>query len=84
MDIEDIKKQIVEALLPLNPEKIILFGSYAYGEPDENSDLDIMIIEQDYTNRYDEINRAKELLKDILLEKKDFYELRGLDKYCLV
>ena len=27
-----------------NPEKIILFGSYAWGLPDENSDLDILVI----------------------------------------
>lgn len=26
------------------PEKIILFGSYAYGEPDEDSDIDLLII----------------------------------------
>ncbi|MDH4129051.1 MAG: nucleotidyltransferase domain-containing protein [Spirochaetota bacterium] len=28
----------------LHPEKIILFGSYAWGEPDEDSDLDILVI----------------------------------------
>jgi predicted nucleotidyltransferase len=27
-----------------NPEKIILFGSYAYGTPNENSDIDLLII----------------------------------------
>ena len=27
-----------------NPDKIILFGSYAYGVPDENSDIDLLII----------------------------------------
>lgn len=26
------------------PEKVILFGSYAYGEPKEDSDLDILVI----------------------------------------
>ena len=26
------------------PDKIILFGSYAYGEPDEDSDIDLFII----------------------------------------
>ena len=28
----------------LEPIKIILFGSYAYGKPEKNSDLDIMVI----------------------------------------
>ena len=27
-----------------NPEKIILFGSYAYGSPNENSDIDLLIV----------------------------------------
>jgi predicted nucleotidyltransferase len=40
-DITQIKQQIVDALVSLNPEKIILFGSYAYGTPTEDSDLDI-------------------------------------------
>ena len=26
------------------PERIILFGSYAYGQPDEHSDFDLLII----------------------------------------
>ena len=28
------------------PEQIILFGSYAYGQPDEESDIDLLIIKQ--------------------------------------
>ncbi len=27
-----------------NPQKIILFGSYAYGKPKKNSDIDLFII----------------------------------------
>jgi len=27
-----------------DPDRIILFGSYAYGEPDEKSDLDVLVI----------------------------------------
>ncbi|MDR2571808.1 MAG: nucleotidyltransferase domain-containing protein [Oscillospiraceae bacterium] len=30
-----------------NPERIILFGSYAYGYPDENSDVDLLVIKND-------------------------------------
>ena len=29
-----------------NPEKIILYGSFAYGTPDENSDIDLLIIKE--------------------------------------
>jgi len=28
------------------PERIILFGSYAYGRPDEDSDIDLLIIKE--------------------------------------
>src|SRR6185437_1885604 len=28
----------------VNPERIILFGSYAYGEPTEDSDVDLLIV----------------------------------------
>ena len=33
------------------PDKIILFGSYAHGTPTENSDLDLLIIEQNAKGR---------------------------------
>jgi predicted nucleotidyltransferase len=47
MDIEKLKKEIVERLKPLNPEKIILFGSYAYGKPGEDSDIDLYVVTSD-------------------------------------
>ena len=47
IDIEAIKLEIVERLKPLNPEKIILFGSYAYGVPHEDSDIDLYIVTND-------------------------------------
>jgi len=47
VDIDKLKKEIVERLKPLNPDKIILFGSYAYGKPDENSDIDLYIVTND-------------------------------------
>ena len=28
----------------LNPERIIIFGSHAYGRPTEKSDIDILVI----------------------------------------
>jgi uncharacterized protein len=40
----DVKQKIIEALGSLNPEKIILFGSYAHGNPGEESDIDLFVI----------------------------------------
>lgn len=38
---------ITEKLKKTNPEKIILFGSYAYGENTIDSDLDILVVTSD-------------------------------------
>ena len=35
---------LVERIKKESPEKIILFGSYAYGEPTEDSDIDILVV----------------------------------------
>lgn len=42
--VEDIKKQIIERY---KPEKIIIFGSYARGNFDKDSDVDFLIIKKD-------------------------------------
>jgi len=31
----------------IRPQKIILFGSYAYGQPDEHSDVDLLVVRRD-------------------------------------
>ena len=73
------KEEIVKKLKPLKPEKIILFGSYAYGNPNENSDLDICVVEKDYDNRWKNKRKIDDLLdfikisKDILNPKLDEY-----------
>ncbi len=68
-NIEKIKNEIVEALLPLKPEKIILFGSYANGNPTEDSDIDICVVEKSYKSRWEEKRKIRELLKNITLPK---------------
>jgi len=47
MDIQKIKSEIIERLKPLNPNKIILFGSYAYGTPNDDSDIDLYVVTND-------------------------------------
>jgi len=48
IDIEKLKKEIVKRLKPLKPEKIILFGSYAWGKVRKDSDIDIYVVTKDY------------------------------------
>ena len=47
LNIEKIQKEILNALAPLNLEKVILFGSYAYGTPHKNSDIDLYVVTND-------------------------------------
>jgi len=39
--------ELVERLKHINLHKIILFGSYAYGEPNKESDIDLLVVTQD-------------------------------------
>ena len=80
IDIEEIKAEIIEKLKPINPKKIILFGSYAYGKPNRDSDLDICVIRDDYQNKWQDKLKIRSLLNgikmpiDILNPKIDEYE----------
>ena len=44
LDKEKILVEIKEALLSFGVEEVILFGSYAYGKPNNESDIDLLII----------------------------------------
>ena len=45
--LKKIPFQIIEAIkTKYNPEKIILYGSFAYGVPDKNSDIDLLVIKE--------------------------------------
>lgn len=43
---ESIIKQLVDRIKFFDPEKIILFGSYAYGSPSKDSDVDLFVIKR--------------------------------------
>lgn len=60
-EIHDVSQKIITEL---NPEKIILFGSYASGIPTSESDLDLLVIvkESDLPRR----KRAVKIRRDIL------------------
>ncbi len=47
---------------------VILFGSYARGDYDKNSDLDVMIVLDDYQRYWDELVRTSQLASDLSLE----------------
>jgi len=43
---EQINQVRDKIVIEFDPEKIVLFGSYAYGDPNESSDLDLMVIKK--------------------------------------
>jgi len=44
---DNIKKEIIGRLKPLNLEKVILFGSSAWGDFHKDSDIDLYVVTKD-------------------------------------
>ena len=59
--IQDILEKLVASYAP---QKVILFGSYAYGEPDEDSDIDLLIVKDTDKRPIERWMEVKRLLRD--------------------
>ena len=61
-----IKKLILEVVEKIKkeyqPEKIILFGSYAYGTPTEDSDIDLFIVKETDKERIYRFAEVKKII----------------------
>ncbi len=44
---ESYIEQIKSELVKLDPYMVLLFGSFAYGKPNENSDIDLLVVTND-------------------------------------
>lgn len=77
IDIEELKHEIVERLKPLKPDKVILFGSYAYGTPTEDSDIDLFLVKDNLTDS--ELDTYEIEAKMNLLELMKKYRTNGID-----
>lgn len=62
MDTPEIA-HIIAQLRLYNPQKIILFGSYAYGNPGVDSDLDIAIVKKTNKPFYKRLREVRMLLR---------------------
>lgn len=70
MDVKERLKKIVKIIVEnFDPEKIILFGSYAYGNPKMDSDIDLMIIMHTDLQPHRRSVLLRKLLKDIGIPK---------------
>ena len=81
---EKINEVINRIVKNINPEKIILFGSYASGNPSEESDLDILIVKEMRMPRYKRGREVKKHLRGmkipidvIVYTKKEIKEWEG-------
>lgn len=66
----EINKIIIETLLPFKPKQICVFGSYARGEMNEDSDIDILI-DVPYDISYLDLGEAYSVLEEKLKRKID-------------
>ncbi|RJQ31026.1 nucleotidyltransferase domain-containing protein [Candidatus Parcubacteria bacterium] len=67
-------KQIKNDLKPYKPQKVILFGSYAWGKPKKNSDIDLLIVKNTSKPRQRRIDDVYNLIyrRDYFLDKEKF------------
>jgi predicted nucleotidyltransferase len=78
--IREVVKRVATAA---RPSKIILFGSLARGTPDEGSDLDLLVIEPELADRYEEMIRLRDAIGpigtgvDVLVYSEEEAERRG-------
>lgn len=82
--LEEVKSRLIKTY---NPLEIYLFGSYAWGTPDEESDLDLLVVIQNYKQDWyhDMVEGHKSLgglkiSKDLLLYTKSQFEQASTDK----
>jgi predicted nucleotidyltransferase len=76
--IETVKNRLIKAY---NPKELYLFGSYAWGNPDEKSDIDVLVVvsssdEKPYKRPLKGIAALTGLRisKDILVYTRDEFE----------
>lgn len=86
--IEEVKNRLIKVY---NPLEIYLFGSYAWGTPHEDSDLDLLIvIEESNEKRHKRGKPGYEALwglciaKDLIIYTKKEFDQRSSDETSLV
>ncbi len=61
---EAILRMVEKIRVGYDPERIILFGSYAYGEPTEDSDIDLLVVKDDPRRRLDRAVEISRLVRE--------------------
>jgi uncharacterized protein len=68
---DEIKKEILTKMSSIKPYKVILFGSYAHGKPNDQSDVDLLVVTDDdylpknYKENMKEYHKVSSMLRDL-------------------
>ena len=65
IDTETIKRLTELLIEAAKPKRIIMFGSQARGDAGEDSDLDVMVVEETVSDRVGEMVRLNRLLRSL-------------------
>ncbi len=75
IEVEKVDDELLEKIAQrirkvVNPVKIILFGSYAYGNPSKDSDLDILVVVDSLESTRRELRlKIRKALREFLVPK---------------
>lgn len=76
---------IISSLKGANPQKIVLFGSYASGTPNSSSDIDLLVVVNTDKSFHQRIQELRPLLpKDkaidlIVLTPQEYQKAKGIN-----
>ena len=72
----DIINEAIKRLKKIDPQKIVLFGSYAYGKPTNQSDIDLFIVKDlEGKSRRDLEIEAKLQLVDLIMKNHIAFDI---------
>lgn len=80
---QTIREAVDRIVAAARPSKVIVFGSHARGQPDEGSDLDLLVIEPQLADRWEETVRLRDVIGpigagvDVLVYSEEEAERRG-------
>lgn len=75
VDIKKIQSEIVDRLKSLQPERIILFGSYAMGNATEDSDIDLFLVKDPKNNQDNYELLARKKLRDLIFKYRIGFDI---------
>ena len=87
---EKISEIVSKIAAGYNPDMIILFGSYAVGNPNENSDLDLLVVKGSELPRPQRVVKVRRMLygsmipMDIIVYTPDEIEAAKENKFSFV